>query len=107
MKQAKRAKMAAELAAAERRIFELKAQLAATLGAAFDAIPKAAADYHGAGVIIQIHAIGGREVVAPVMIRDGISGATVAALQDDLARSFELATLVNPGMARRITRKDS
>lgn len=100
MKPAKRAELETELAAANRRVYELRAQLASTLGAAFDALPKAAEAFHGSAVIVTITAIGGREVVAPVAIRDGLSRASVAALQADCARSFELATLVNPAMAR-------
>lgn len=99
MKPTKRAKLESELAAAQRRVAELKAQLASTLGAAFDAMPKAG-DCHGSAVILTLTALGGREIVAPVAIRDGLSPATVAALQADIARSFELATLVNPAMAR-------
>lgn len=54
----------------------------------------------GSGVVLQISAIGGKEVLPAVMIRDGLSAATVKAIQEDLRRSFELATLVNPAMAR-------
>lgn len=92
-------KLAAELAAAERRVFELRAQLARRLGAAFDALPAAATGFHGSAIILRIDALGGREVVPPVAISDGLSSASVAALQSDVARSFETATLVNPGMA--------
>ena len=89
----------AEIAALERKLFEAKAQYAATIGAAFDAIPKAASDYMASGVILEISAIGGKAVIPAVMIRDGLSHVTVKAIQSDLARSFELATLVNPAMA--------
>lgn len=97
-KQEKIAALAAELATAERRAAELKAQLASTLGAAFDDMGKAA-NFHGSGVILSLVAIGGREIVRPVMIRDGLSPASVAALRADVCRSFELATLVSPAMA--------
>lgn len=98
----KRAQLESELAQATRRVFELRAQLASTIGAAFDALPRAA-DCHGGAVILTMRGLGGLEIVPPVAIRDGISPATVAALQDDLRRSFELATLVNPAMARKAT----
>ena len=100
MKSHKRIELENELAAANRRNSELKAQLASVLGAAFDAIPKAGEPLHGSAVILTLTAIGGREVVGPVAIRDGLSAATIAAIQDDLRRSFELATMVNPAMAR-------
>lgn len=99
MKPEKRAKIESELAAAQRRVAELKAQLAGTLGAAFDAVPKAA-ECHGSAVILTLTALGGREIIPPVAIRDGLSQKTVTAIQDDLRRSFELATLVSPAMAR-------
>lgn len=99
MKPEKRAELERKLAEAERRAFELRAQLAGTLGAAFDAMPKAG-DCHGSAVIVTMRALGGREIVPPVAIRDGLSVRTIEALQDDLRRSFELATLVNPAMAR-------
>ena len=52
------------------------------------------------GVILELTALGGKEIIPPVMIRDGLSQATIKAIQNDLCRSFELATLVNPAMAR-------
>ena len=99
MKGDKRKALQTEIAALERKLFEAKAQYASTLGAAFDAIPKAT-EYHASGVILEISAIGGKEVIPAVMIRDGLSQATVKAIQADIARSFELATLVNPAMAK-------
>ena len=98
MKTEKRAKLESDLAAANLRVFELRAQLASTLGAAFDAIPKAGDSLHGSAVILELTALGGRKIVDAVAIRDGLSPATIAAIQRDLCRSFELATLVNPGM---------
>lgn len=100
MKSDKKLALKAQIGALERKLFEARTQYAATIGAAFDAIPKAGSDYHASGIILQITALGGKEVIPPVMIRDGFSPATVKAIQDDLARSFELATLVNPAMAR-------
>lgn len=99
MKPAKRAELELALVNAERKVYELRAQLASTMGAAFDDMVKAA-DYHSSVVILTLTALGGREIVNPVAIRDGLSNRSVEALQDDLRRSFELATLVNPGMAR-------
>lgn len=99
MKGDKSKALRAEIATLERKLFEARAQYAATLGAAFDALPKAASDYHASGVILELTAIGGKVIMPPVMIRDGLSLAAVKALQADIARSFELATLVNPAMA--------
>lgn len=87
-----------ELAAAQRRAAELQAQLACTLGAAFESLPKAG-DLHGSGVILSLVALGGRELIRPVMIRDGLSPDSISALRADVCRSFEQATMVNPAMA--------
>lgn len=99
MNGAKRARLEQELAAQLIKVADLQAQLASTLGAAFDALPKAGQPLHGSAAVLTITGLGGRVIVPPVAIRDGISPATVDALQDDLRRSFELATLVNPAMA--------
>ncbi len=99
MKADKKAAMQNQIAMLERKLFEARAQYASTIGAAFDALPKAASDYHASGVILEISAIGGKSIIPAVMIRDGLSQATVAAIQSDLRRSFELATLVNPAIA--------
>lgn len=94
----KSAALAAELATAQRRVAELQAQLASTLGAAFDDMPKAGG-LMGSGVIVSIVGLGGRELVRPFMVRDGLSPAAIAALRADVCRSFETATLVSPAMA--------
>lgn len=49
---------------------------------------------------LELRALGGKEIIPAVMIRDGLSQATIKAIQDDLSRSFELATMVNPAMVR-------
>ena len=98
MKPEKKAKLMAEIAAAETKIADLKAQLACSLGAAFDALPKTA-NYKGSAVVLTIRKLGGGEIVGPVAIVDGLSATTIHALQADIARSFEIATLVNPAMA--------
>ena len=95
MKNEKKQVMQAHIAALERRLFEARAQYAATLGAAFDAIQKAE-NLMGSGVILQLTALGGKDIIPPVMIRDGLSREATKALQSDLSRSFQLATLVNP-----------
>ena len=99
MKPTKRAQLEAELAKERRKVYELKAQMASVLGTAFDDLPKAA-DAHGSAVIVTVTRLGGADVIPPVAIRDGLSRKTVEALQEDVCRSFELATMVNPAMAR-------
>ena len=95
MKNDKKLALQTEIATLERRLFEARAQYAATLGAAFDAIAKTE-NFMGSGVILELTALGGKELIPPVMIRDGLSRESIKALQSDFSRSFELATLVNP-----------
>ena len=50
----------------------------------------------GSGVILTITALGGREIVEPVMILNGLSQETVAALRADFRRAFKYATELKP-----------
>lgn len=106
MKGDKRLRLESDLVDAERRVFELKAQLASTLSKAFDDLPKAGDAFKGSGVIIQITTLGGKQVLDPVLIRDGLSKATIVALQKDVALSFEFATMVNPAMSSLLHLRD-
>ena len=49
----------------------------------------------GSGVIVTFTVIGGR-TIKPVAIRDGLSEATINALQEDMRRSFGKATEFEP-----------
>lgn len=42
----------------------------------------------GSGVILELSALGGKAVLTPVMISDGLSAETIAALKADLVRSY-------------------
>lgn len=60
-------------------------------------IAKASVDKKMAsGVILTITALGGGEIIHPVLIRDGLSNETVEALRGDFRRSFLLATRSKP-----------
>ena len=48
------------------------------------------------GLILSITLLGGREPFAPVLIRDGLSKETIAALKADLARSYNTAISLKP-----------
>ena len=48
------------------------------------------------GVIITLTVLGGRELIQPTMIRDGLSDELIAALRSDFRRSYQLATLHKP-----------
>ena len=90
----KKAKTRAEL---EREVVELRAQLASRYHFAIRELPKASIDENmGSGVVIEITAVGGKSLVAPVLIRDGLSPETIAALQRDMARSYDAAMIFKP-----------
>ncbi len=81
----------------QRQVLELTAQLAHTYHFADATIDKAGHKYSMAsGVLLQLTAIGGKELILPVMIKDGLSPETIAAIRKDLARSYELATMFKP-----------
>lgn len=48
------------------------------------------------GIILTLTALGGREICTPVLIRDGLSEETIAALKADLVRSYEVAVAFKP-----------
>ena len=48
------------------------------------------------GVLLQLTGIGGKEIIPPVMIKDGLSGETIDAIKKDLVRSYNLATTFEP-----------
>ncbi|GAA4648979.1 hypothetical protein GCM10023116_12530 [Kistimonas scapharcae] len=80
-----------------RRILELEAQLASTYHFADRAIDKAGKDHMMAsGVLLQLNAIGGHQIIPPVVIKDGLSDETIKAIKADLKESYELAVLFKP-----------
>jgi hypothetical protein len=80
----------------QREVKELTAQLAATYHFASAQLPKAGDALMASGALLQLHALGGRELICPVVIRDGLSADTIAALQRDIARSYDLAVMFKP-----------
>lgn len=94
IKMKKKAKTRVEL---EREIKELKGQLANSYYLASKAVEKASADHlMASGAVLTITALGGREIVDCVVIRDGLSNETIAAIKSDLMRSYDLATKHKP-----------
>ena len=76
----------------QRQVLELTGQLVSSYHFAADALSKAGTDkLMGSGVLLQLTVLGGREIVSPVVIRDGLSAATIDAIRGDLARSYEQA----------------
>ena len=80
-----------------RKILELTAQLAHAYHFADATIGKAGTDcLMASGVLLQLTGIGGKEIIPPVMIKDGLSPETIAAIRKDLARSYALAVMYKP-----------
>lgn len=75
----------------ERKVKELEAQSATNTRAAMRDIEKAGDCLMASACIIQIVALGGREIVRPFAIRDGLSAATIKSLQNDLENTMRLA----------------
>ena len=50
----------------------------------------------GSGVVLSLTLLGGNKPFEPVMIRNGLSPETIAALKADLVRSFNYATELKP-----------
>lgn len=81
----------------EQKIHDLESQLIYRCHFASQYVGKADTKrFMGSGVILSLTALGGKEIFEPVLIRDGLSDETIAALKADLARSYEIATLLKP-----------
>ena len=84
----------------QRENMELAAQLAHVYHFASTELPKAGDCLAASGVLVTLHVLGGREITRPFVIRDGFSADTIAALQRDLARSYDLAVMFKPKGAK-------
>lgn len=81
----------------ERQIRELESQLVHRLAFTAKELDKFNREkFTGSGVIVTIEGLGGRLKLEPVMLRDGLSHATIDALKADILYSFEIATLHKP-----------
>lgn len=85
------------IAELERQLAESNAQHVHLHHFAAASLPKAGAkSMAGSGVIVTITALGGKSIVDPILIRNGLSNETIAALQADIVRSYEYATELKP-----------
>lgn len=88
------------IAELERKLNEALAGQAHVYHFASASIDKASTDHLlASGVIITLTVLGGREIFNPVLIRDGLSRETIAALKADFARSYENAVSFKPSGA--------
>lgn len=80
----------------QRQTKELTAQLACSYHFASAELHKAGDALKASGVLIELHALGGRQLINPVVIADGLSADTIAALRRDIARSYARAIELKP-----------
>lgn len=83
----------------EMEIVQLNAQLAHVYHFATQNLHKAGTKTRmGSGVMLELTAYGskGERIIDPVMIKDGLSDETIAALRADLQRSYDLAVMFKP-----------
>lgn len=80
----------------ERKVKELSAQMAYIYHFASADLHKAGDCLVASGVLVTLHALGGREIVPAFVIRDGLSAETIAALRADLVRSYNGAVAFKP-----------
>lgn len=79
----------------KRQIIELKGSKIIAHTLASSTIKKASTDtLMGSGVLIQLTGIGGKEIINPVLIRDGLSNDTIEAIKRDIKRSENLYKMV-------------
>jgi hypothetical protein len=72
----------------ERRILELEAQSALTLKSSIKVIDKAGEPMFASACIVHITALGGREILPPFAVYDGLSKDTIDRLKTDLQRTL-------------------
>ena len=93
----KKQSKAARIAELERKLTEAMAGQVQVYHHASSGITKASTQHLAAsGAVITITALGGREIVGPTLILNGLSDATITALKADFVRSFEYATEIKP-----------
>lgn len=79
------------------RLKHMEAQLAHAYHFADAYLKKTGTDrMMASGVVLELTANNGEALIPPVMIKDGLSNETIAAIRADLARSYELAVQFKP-----------
>lgn len=90
-------KQAARIAELERKLKEALAGQAHVYQFAEQGLAKASTQHLvGSGIVITATVLGGRELFAPVLIRDGFSPELITALKADFKRSYDLAVMYQP-----------
>ena len=87
----------AKIAQLQREVMEALAGQIHTYHAADAGLDKASLKHLAAsGVVITLTVLGGRELIPPTVLRDGLSGELITALRGDLRRSYALAAMFKP-----------
>tara|TARA_R110000868_G_scaffold322391_9_gene583322 strand:- start:3119 stop:3418 length:300 start_codon:yes stop_codon:yes gene_type:complete len=72
----------------EQELFDLRAQLSHTYNLSYKKLSDASQDkLYASGVVLQLTALGGREIIPPVLIRDGLTLETINQLRYEIERS--------------------
>lgn len=80
-----------------RKITELESQLAHVYFFADVGLDKAGQKHFMAsGIVMTLTGLGGREIIPPVCIKDGLSQETIDAIRADLRRSYDLSIIHVP-----------
>jgi hypothetical protein len=88
---------AQRIAELERQLHEAKAAQVHNYHFASTGLDKLSTDrLMGSGVILSMTVLGGHTTFKPVLIRDGLSKETIAAIKADLVRSYKLAVELKP-----------
>ena len=97
MKTPEKRTKAQRIADLERKLEEARAHHIYRHHFASKALDKVSVDkLMGSGVVLSLTLLGGKELFEPVMVRNGLSKETIAALKADLVRSFNYATELKP-----------
>ena len=79
-----------------RRILELESQMAFTFVMALNGIKQATESrYMASGILLQLTAIGGKEIIPPTMIKDGFKPETIEAIAAEIQKSSDLTVAHN------------
>lgn len=85
------------IAELERKLRESNAAQVHNYHFADQGLAKASAqNFMGSGIVITLTALGGREVIPATLLLDGLSAELIAALRQEIQRSYKRATLLKP-----------
>lgn len=97
MGQKSKTKSAQLIVELERKLKEALAGQTHVYMHACEGVSKAGRDrFMGSGVVITLTALGGRELIPPTLLRDGLSDELIEALIKNFHYGYEMSTLYKP-----------